>query len=64
MFEMNGTATSARLRVTMPAKTGHPVGHYRRMHDEGKVYQLVLAVTSEGEFPLTRYRRVFVDCKA
>ena len=59
---MDGTERTARLTITMPPTTAHPIND-RIEHAEGRVYHLILEVTSEGRYPLTRYRRVLLDVR-
>ena len=61
-FDMHGTESSARLKITMPAETRHPIND-RVEHEAGRVYHLILEVTSEGKFPLTRYKRILLDVR-
>lgn len=62
-FDMHGTASSPKLKVTMPKATTHHIND-RYEHVGGRTYHVILAVTSNGgKFPLTRYRRILVHVK-
>ena len=59
---MHGSERTARLTVTLPDTTSHRIND-RVEHSEGRVYHLILEVTAEGRYPLTRYRRVLLDVR-
>ena len=59
---MHGTANAPRLKVTMPEQTEHQ-GNDRMEHVQGRVFHIILEVTSDGTFPLTRYRRIMIDVR-
>lgn len=60
-FDMHGTAETANLSITMPKTTAHSPGKWRMDDQDGRVYHLILEVTSRGKIPLTRYRRILLD---
>ena len=51
-FDMHGMAETPRLRVTMPDKTEH-VANDRMEHANGRVFHIILEVTSDDTYPLT-----------
>jgi hypothetical protein len=62
-FDFNGTATSAKLKVTMSATPAVVAGD-GIICEQGKRYHIFLEVTSSaGAFPLTRYRRVIISMR-
>jgi hypothetical protein len=58
---MHDTANTSKLTITMPETTAHSPGKWRMDHEDGRVYHVILAVTSEGKIPVTRYRRILLD---
>lgn len=58
---MHGTSKSSKLRITMPDQTAFRPGLWHTLHENGRVYHLILEVTAPGEIPLTRYRRILLD---
>lgn len=61
-FDMHGTENTPHLKVTLPASTEFKTND-RVVHEKGRVYHIILEVTSEGKFPLTRYRRICIDVR-
>lgn len=59
---MHGTEKSPKLRVTAPPKTQW-VYNDRTEYIGGRVYHIILQVTDDGDFPLTRYRRILLDVR-
>ena len=47
----------------MPETAAHVAGD-RIEHEEGRTFHVILEVTSEGAFPLTRYRRILLDLRS
>jgi len=57
---MFGTAETAKLKIQLPEATAHVAGD-RMEHEDGRVFHVILEVTSHGALPLTRYRRLLLD---